>query len=125
MKSGRPGHRFQDHYRREKRANGGQGSKGRMWKMALGIVLVAVGIVFCVIPGPGIPFLFIGGALLAAESLAVARMMDWLEVRVRALVRWARARWDALPMWGKVVVAVLAIVSGAAAAYLGYRLIAG
>ena len=89
LQRGRPGHRFQDHYEHEKHGAGGRGSSGRVWRLALGIAAVVIGVVLCVIPGPGLPFIFIGGGLLAAESRVAARVMDWLELRVRAVWRWA------------------------------------
>jgi uncharacterized protein (TIGR02611 family) len=121
LQRGRPGHRFQDHYEHEKHGAGGHGSRGRVWRLALGIAAVVVGVVLCVIPGPGLPFIFIGGGLLAAESRVAARVMDWLELRVRAVWGWARARWRRLPLGGKVAVAALLVAGAAGSMWVFWR----
>lgn len=54
---------------------------------AVGVVLVVVGVIFLVIPGPGLPIVVLGGALLARESHGVAHALDWSEVKVRAFLR--------------------------------------
>ena len=84
----RPGRRFQERYLRKQRA------KGSAWKRCAvvcgGVVLAAVGIFFMAVPGPGIPILAIGLALVAQESAAMARLLDRTEVRLRRL--WKRVR---------------------------------
>ncbi len=82
-----------------------------------------VGLLLCVIPGPGIPFIFFGGALLASESLAVARIMDWLEVRVRKVWDWARQLWDKMPWWGKIPVALVVVAAGVASSWFFWQLL--
>lgn len=42
-----------------------------------------VGVALLVLPGPGIPPLLLGGALLAGESLTVARWLDSVELKIR------------------------------------------
>lgn len=83
-----PGRRFQDRYRRMRRRNGSG------WKRCAlvggGIVLALVGIFFMAVPGPGIPILAIGLALVAQESAAIARLLDRSELRLRLL--WKRLR---------------------------------
>jgi hypothetical protein len=44
------------------------------------------------IPGPAILFFLIAGALLAVQSLGVARALDWSELRGRAAVKAMRRR---------------------------------
>jgi Putative transmembrane protein (PGPGW) len=84
----RPGRRFQDRYRRKRQA------RASAWKrcglVAGGIVLALVGIFFMAVPGPGIPILAIGLALVAQESAAMARLLDRTEIRLRRL--WKRIR---------------------------------
>lgn len=121
LREGKPGHRFQDHYRHEKRQNRSGRSHARVWRLVAGVALVIVGLVLCVIPGPGLPFIFLGGGLLASESLFVARIMDWFELRVRAVLRWAKARWARLPLWSKIVVGALMVAGSAASMILFYR----
>jgi hypothetical protein len=93
LKKGRPGHRFQE--RAEKNANS---HSSRSWfrrflQLAIGIIIIAAGIVLCFIPGPGLPLILLGAALLAERSRPIARLMDWLEVKLRSLMGWAKTRW--------------------------------
>ena len=55
----------------------------------LGLLLIAVGLVLLVLPGQGILVATIGAALIAGESLTLARLLDRLDV---VLARWW-ARW--------------------------------
>ena len=83
-----PGRRFQDRYRRMRE------HKGSAWKRCAlfiaGILLTAVGIFFLVVPGPGIPILVVGLALLAQESVTLARLLDRAELKLRRI--WKRWR---------------------------------
>jgi hypothetical protein len=123
IKRGRPGHRFQDHYKHEHRAHGTRRSRGRLWRLVVGIALLLVGVVLCFIPGPGLPFIFLGGALLAAESLVVARIMDWLEVRVQAIRHWGIRHWKKLPLWGRIIVGALFVSGSIGSMVLTYHLL--
>ena len=80
---GQPGRRFQERYRRMHAKQGGT------WKrcayVAAGIVLTLVGVFFLAVPGPGIPILAVGLALIAQESSTLARGLDRTELRLR---RW-------------------------------------
>jgi Putative transmembrane protein (PGPGW) len=84
----RPGRRFQARYRRKRQA------RASVWKRCAlvcgGIVLALVGIFFMAVPGPGIPILAIGLALVAQESAAMARLLDRTEIRLRR--SWKRLR---------------------------------
>ena len=88
LKAGEPGARFQRQYRenRESRKSGLQ----RWGAVAAGVGLIVIGVVALFVPGPGILFIAAGGAVLARESIAVARSLDWVEVRGRRL--WRRVR---------------------------------
>ena|SRR5688572_30816805 len=85
---GEPGQRFQERYRRK------QQEKGSAWKrcafVCCGAVLTLVGLFFMAVPGPGIPILAVGLALIAQESAAMARLLDRAEVRLRGW--WKRVR---------------------------------
>ena len=61
-----PGRRFQERYRRM------HADKTSLWKrcafVCAGVLLSLVGVFFLAVPGPGIPILVIGLALIAQES---------------------------------------------------------
>jgi len=83
-----PGRRFQQRYRRK-----AQTARGRMarWAAVLaGIGLTIVGLFFLAVPGPGIPILAVGLALIAQESAMTARLLDRTEIRLRRW--WKRLR---------------------------------
>ena len=83
--SARPGERFT---RRYERLDGrGRHPVGRLLRGALGMLLVALGIVFGLLPGPGFVPALAGLALLAGESQRIARVLDGLEVRLRHWLR--------------------------------------
>ena len=82
LRRGKPGHRFQARYERTSQG-------GALRKCALicaGVLLIAAGIVFLPLPGPGMLIIALGAFLLAEESRAAARALDWIELRVRRLV---------------------------------------
>ena len=78
-----PGRRFQERYRRK------HAEHGSAWKrcgfVCAGIVLTIIGVFFLAVPGPGIPILAVGLALIAQESVTMARWLDRTELRLR---RW-------------------------------------
>jgi hypothetical protein len=80
---GLPGRRFQERYRRK------HAEQGSAWKrcafVCAGIVLTIIGVFFLAVPGPGIPILAVGLALIAQESVITARWLDRTELRLR---RW-------------------------------------
>jgi hypothetical protein len=78
-----PGRRFQERYRRKRESP--RGRLARCAAVCAGIVLTLAGIFFLAVPGPGIPILAVGLALIAQESAGTARFLDRTEVRVR---RW-------------------------------------
>jgi hypothetical protein len=88
LKAGEPGARFQRQYRENRETR--KSALQRWGSVAAGVGLILVGVVGLVVPGPGILFIAAGGAVLARESLAVARTLDWVEVRGRRL--WQRVR---------------------------------
>jgi hypothetical protein len=121
LRRGRPGHRFQARYERARREESQCGPGQRIVFFILAFIFIAVGAVLVVIPGPAIPFFFIAGGLLATESRYIARLMDWIEVRARKIVAWARQRWRRLPKPVRAVLIVLGICCSAGSAYLSYR----
>lgn len=76
-----PGRRFQERYRKKQ----GDSAWKRCAFICAGAVLTLVGVFFLAVPGPGVPILLVGLALLAQTSAAVARGLDRAEVKLR---RW-------------------------------------
>jgi uncharacterized protein (TIGR02611 family) len=91
LKRGRPGRRFQElhEFRRKQRAK--RGAAPRALVLGIGIVLVIVGPIAGMVPGPGGIMVFLGGlGVLASEVTFVARWLDWCEPKVRR--SWSRVR---------------------------------
>jgi len=86
-----PGRRFQNRHRRQNRRGPGT---SRTLKLSAAIGLIVAGAVLLLIPGPGSVLILVGTALLAEESMIVARFMDRTEVRIRKWIRAVRARWQ-------------------------------
>ena len=88
LKSFEPGTRFQRQYKEHK------ATKSSAWMRPLlivaGIAMIAVGAIGLVVPGPGLVGIAIGLALLARESLVIAKGMDRAELKGREL--WSRWR---------------------------------
>ena len=122
---GRPGHRFREYYERSKRDRKSGAAKDRIFRIVAAVVMFAIGLVLVFIPGPAVLFFFLGGALLASESLFVARAMDWLEVRVRAVWRWCKKHWDRLPLAAKIALVAIGLAAGAAVLWLGWMWLRG
>jgi uncharacterized membrane protein YbaN (DUF454 family) len=125
IKRGRPGHRFQDRYERAHCSQRKACATERICFLIAGLLALAVGVVLVVIPGPAIPFFFLGGAFLAKESRGIARLMDWSEIRIREVVAWVKPRWKRLPRGLRITLMLLGAGCSAASAYLLFRLTRG
>jgi len=82
------GRRFRAHYERMR-------AKPGMWRTVIatggGLVLIALGIIMLVTPGPGFIVAAIGAALIAGESLVAAKILDRIDLAAtRAWARWRR-----------------------------------
>jgi hypothetical protein len=97
----------------------------RIITMGLAAVFIALGVFFAVFPGPAMPFFFVGGALLSTHSRAIARVMDWLEVRGRTVFAWLKKRWRHLPLAGRIAVVVVAMACSVTGMFFMHRLFYG
>lgn len=125
MPPGRAGRRFQDRYvaMRKSRSDTSWRQRGRrILRLGIALVAVVIAVVLMFIPGPAVVFYFIAGALLAAESLMIARLMDWIEVRLRTLWRWGKGHWGNLPRWGRAGLIGAVLGLSAMSTYVSYRL---
>jgi hypothetical protein len=126
LQRGRPGRRFQERYERARKGKAQHGGAARrIVTIVLSIVCLAIGLVLTVMPGPAVVFFFLAGGLLATESRAVARFMDWAEVHLRQVWAWAKRRWRRLPRAARVALLVAAACFAVAAMYVGYRFLRG
>jgi tellurite resistance protein TerC len=85
-----PGQRFQRRYSRRNAPRSG------VWRKLLvivaGFVVLAIGIVMLVLPGPGSLVMVLGAALIAEESLFASRLLDRCDLRIHGWIAKARAR---------------------------------
>ncbi len=59
------------------------------------VVALAIAVVLTVFPGPAIVFYALAGALVATQSMRVARLLDRGEVATRGLMLQLRRKWRA------------------------------
>jgi uncharacterized protein (TIGR02611 family) len=78
----KPGERFQDRYRRRQEEEQGRMAT-RIFLIVLGAIIAVGSLVTAPLPGPGWATVFLGLMILASELLSAARLLDWLEVRLR------------------------------------------
>lgn len=125
IKDGRPGRRFHRRYivaKKARRAGGGRHHALRVLRFMIAAVALVVGFVLMFIPGPAVVFFFLAGGLLATESRLIARLLDWMELKGRALAKKAQRHWNNLPRWGRSVLVGFGACISVASAYLSYRL---
>jgi hypothetical protein len=79
-----PGRRFRMRY--ERRARERKTPAARVAWSAFAVLLIAGGIVALPLPGPGMVVIAAGLALLAQESLTVAKLCDRAELAIRKRV---------------------------------------
>jgi hypothetical protein len=87
-----PGQRFE----KFRRAEQGKPHQVRVLYVGLAVLSLIIGVVLVFIPGPAVLFFALAGALLATQSLWVARKLDRLELNARSVAasfrRWRRKR---------------------------------
>jgi hypothetical protein len=79
----RPGERFYKHRERMRKKS----RKHTAAAFALGVLLCAAGFMFLFIPGPGLPLIVFGLALVATHWKRLADGMDRAELRLRRATR--------------------------------------
>ena len=122
FQASRPGHRFQERYRRRQRSSGGRlGSAGYM---VGGAVIAVVSLLLAPLPGPGMLTVLRGLGMVAGEFRPGARLLDWSEVRARRLAGWVGNVWRS-SAGGKALVASVAAICAAAVLYVAYLLLFG
>lgn len=124
FEASKPGHRFQERYRRQQAREQGWQDPRRLFFVVGGLIIAIVSLVAGVLPGPGTLTFFLGLGMIAGEFYPVARLLDWAEVRVRKLARWVKRTWRSSDA-GKALVASVAAICIAAVLYVAYRLLFG
>jgi uncharacterized protein (TIGR02611 family) len=116
FKRGKPGHRFQSVYESQ------QKSRRPAWirpvSLAAGAVVIAAGIVALPAPGPGFLVIGLGGTLMARESLVAARILDWIELRLRETWAWLRKAWGRASRPVKALIVLIGAISAVAVGWL-------
>lgn len=81
-----PGRRFQERYCWRKYESPSP-AWTRLIKIAIGIILIPIGMALWFLPGPGWLTIIAGMALLAGESRWTSRLMDRTELALRRFLR--------------------------------------
>ena len=118
--SSKPGDRFQVRYYYRKQR--GPGRLSRIFNIVVGCILVIFSAFFGWAPGPGIVTFVIGLAMVGGEFLAVARLLDWAEVRLRTLAHLVEKVWRSSSL-GKVMLVSLALILVTAFGYVVYSVL--
>jgi hypothetical protein len=126
LSRGRAGQRFQDRYTAAKKsrqdASWGQRGLRVLW-LAVALIALGIAVLLMFLPGPAVLFYFLAGTLLARESLYVARLLDWIEVQLRALWKRGLPLWKKTPVWGRVLLAGFVLGLSAASTYISYHFV--
>lgn len=125
FKESEPGRRFQDRYRRKHGDRRHRFGAGSFVRVVAGAGLITAGMVMMVTPGPGIAVLLVGFSLLAGESIAMARMLDWTELRLTAAYHWTKQRWGMLSMLAQGAVVLVLVATAVAVVYGLYHVVFG
>jgi hypothetical protein len=92
LRHGTPGRRFYDFHKARAERRGEGWPLERVLTCAVGIILLLGGLAIGWLPGPGGFIGVIGAALLGAESLRVAKLLDRAELKLRGAWRFLRHR---------------------------------
>jgi hypothetical protein len=121
LSSGTPGHRFRDRYHRNAK-DPKRHWLGRIVRLVLAVAVFVVAVALTVIPGPATPLFFLAGALLASDWLWMAKVMDRVEVFLRRIFKPIGRFWLKLPVYGRVLLAVVSTTISITASITVYRL---
>src|SRR5262245_5654291 len=83
LKTGSPGERFKQYYRRKKETH----PLKMFFKILAGCLCLLIALPLTVTPGPAFVFFIVGFALLSAQSFTVATMLDAGELKIRKFLR--------------------------------------
>jgi Flp pilus assembly protein TadB len=124
FKASKPGHRFQERYRRRQEKQRGWRDPRKLFYVIGGLIIALGSLILEVLPGPGTLMFFLGLGMIAGEFLPVARLLDWAEVQAKELGRWVEGVWRS-SAGGKTLVVSMAAICVAAVLYSAYILLLG
>jgi uncharacterized protein (TIGR02611 family) len=120
LKESAPGHRFQERYARRQRAKRRRWDAKSLVNIALGLAVALGGLFLIPAPGPGWAITFLGLGLLGSEFSVIARFLDQVELKVRAVARWVKRTWNGSPFIGQALLVLVALLLMAALGYGAY-----
>lgn len=115
-----PGERFERYYRSRHHTQRSLGKKALL--ISAGILIMATGVIFLAIPGPGLLVMLVGAALIARESLFVSRLFDRVEPHLWQLTKWCEAKWRNLSLGGKALLIATAVLLGLMVLYIACKI---
>ena len=123
--SGRAGLRFRERYRLHQSRRRGRFDIVRISYIVGGALLIAVSALLGWLPVLGWGTAILGLSMIAGEFYPVARLMDWLEVRVRELLGPLGKAFVRMPTRAQLSISMLITVSTFALVYGLYSLSVG
>lgn len=121
LSAGTPGRRFRERYYRNQK-NPKKNWMGRLVRILFAAVVLVGASVLTVVPGPAIPLFFLAGALIASDWLWMAKIMDRVEVFLRKIFKPIGKFWLHLPVYGRVLLALVTTTLSITASITIYRL---
>jgi hypothetical protein len=108
---GRAGLRFRERYRLHQSRRRGGFDIVRISYIVGGALLIALSALLGWLPVLGWGTAILGLSMIAGEFYPVARLMDWLEVRARQLLRPVGKALVRMPTWAQLSVSMIVSVS--------------
>jgi hypothetical protein len=115
------GERFERYY--GSRHNAERSTVKKILLISMGILIMAAGIIFLAIPGPGLLVMLLGAVLIARESLFVSRLFDRMEPHMWKFAKWCRQTWQGLSSAAKTGLVVVAAMLGVMAMFMAIYII--
>ncbi len=120
LENAKPGDRFERTYRSQQE---GRSPLRKVVSIVIAFAIVVAGIILLPAPGPGMLVVALGLGLLAREFLIVARVLDWLEPKLRNAVAAGRRLWARSSPLGRAALVLAAVVIAGGAALGGCKLL--
>src|SRR5258708_7411636 len=115
-----PRRRFQDHYASAQQERARSPAWRRALRIGVAFAMMLTGLIFVFIPGPAILFFAVASALFAAEWLGFARGLDWIELRFRVILNWAKRHWRTSGIVARIAVIGFFLAGAAGAVFAAW-----